>query len=81
MSILVFFLVNFLTTEAEPLYHVNASLPQEYYLRQKLIHSGCWPLNNFPEIIPIMDPSSLPLTVTIFPYLEVISSVDDQAQT
>ena len=81
LLVLFLVLVNFLTIEGEPLYQLNSSMPQEYFLRQQLIHSGCWPLNNFPEQFPILDPSSLPLNVTIFSYLEVIASVDDKAQT
>ena len=59
----------------------NSTQPGEYLLRAKLIDSGCWPLSNVPEIQPILDSDELPSTVEITPYFEILSAVDDKAQT
>ena len=83
MFILLFLIIfiNFQPAAADPIYDGNSTLPDEYRLRELLVRAGCWPLNNVPEVFPILNRSELPLTITITPYFEIVTSVDDKAQT
>ena len=79
--LLLVVVLSFRLSEGELFHHGNTTLPEEYQLREKLIRSGCWPLNNIPDVFPIMNQSELPLTVKIMPFFEIVSNVDDKAQT
>ena len=59
----------------------NSSQPKEYYLREKLVGTGCWPLNNVPDVWPVMDHDELPLNVKVLPFFEIVTAVDDKSQT
>ena len=80
-TILLFVALYFQLIQGEFFYQGNSTFPNEYHLREKLIRSGCWPLNNIPDVFPILKHSELPLTVTIMPFFEIVSDVDDKAQT
>ena len=74
-----FFLLHLI--EGNSFSQVNSTQPKEYYLREKLVGAGCWPLNNIPDVWPVMDEDDLPLNVKVLPFFEIITAVDDKAQT
>ena len=66
--------------EGDPFIQINSTKPNEYYLREKLVRSGCWPLNNVPDVWPVLNRNELPINVAVLPYFEIITNVDDKAQ-
>ena len=60
---------------------VNSSLPLEYVLREKLVRSGCWPLNSIPDVFPVLNRTQLPLKIIVIPYFEIVTTIDDKMQT